>query len=494
MKFEDFLMQRSEERQKRLELEDEVVSLQAELEKQQRVNRVLQCAMHQTTIPRPRLSPLLPVQVQVLLAEIAMVEEEIICLERKVEELNLCVYQETKQTQEWEFLRQHQQQKHYRCKQGRQRELTDFRSQRRMRERRASLGSVSEIHSLPSTSFHRNEINSEKPNRLSEELIKCLIGIFLRLNRPLAELDCKESVLVPKLTVSCMNTKGLVSKTPFNCKSPMFSLDDKKSILDPYGVMPDLDRTFRDVGPYKNFIQVTGSSLDINSVSEFYPEITKLRVLIHKLCTVDLSFLTYKQKLAFWINIYNACIMHAFLQHGLPSSADKLLALMNKAELNVGGIVLNALAIEHFILRHPSDSYNGAMDENERLLRHEYGLRYPEPDVTFALCRGSWSSPALRIYTEDVVNELGRAKTEYLEASIGVTSKKKIVVPKLLHWYMQDFADDMESLLEWIYSQLPQLGPLKRLIMECLNGETKSPIAKMVEIHPYKSEFRYLLP
>lgn len=130
------------------------------------------------------------------------------------------------------------------------------------------------------------------------------------------------------------------------------------------------------------------------------------------------------------------------------------------------------------------------------LLRHAYGLGYPEPNVTFALCRGSWSSPALRVYSADeVVNELGRAKVQYLEASVGVTSKKKIVVPKLLQWHMRDFADDMELLLEWIYSQLPRSGSLlKRLIMECLNGERKSPIAKIVEIQPYESEFRYLLP
>ena len=83
---------------------------------------------------------------------------------------------------------------------------------------------------------------------------------------------------------------------------------------------------------------------------------------------------------------------------------------------------------------------------------------------------------------------------EYLEASVGLTSKKKVMVPKLLQWHMKDFADDMESLLEWIYSQLPCSGSLKRLIMECLNGETKSPTTKMVEIQPYESEFRYLLP
>ncbi|XP_028106163.1 uncharacterized protein LOC114305288 [Camellia sinensis] len=124
-----------------------------------------------------------------------------------------------------------------------------------------------------------------------------------------------------------------------------------------------------------------------------------------------------------------------------------------------------------------------------------YGLGYPEPNVTFALCRGSMSSPALRVYTsDDIVNELGRAKVEYLEASVGVTSKKKIVVPKLLQWHMRDFADDMQSLLEWIYSELPHSGSLKRLIMECLIGETKSPIAKKAEIQVNDSEFRYLLP
>lgn len=100
----------------------------------------------------------------------------------------------------------------------------------------------------------------------------------------------------------------------------------------------------------------------------------------------------------------------------------------------------------------------------------------------------------LRVYTpKEVVNELGRAKVEYLEASVGVTSKRKIIVPKLLQWHMKDFADDMDSLLEWIYSELPRSGTLKRLIMECLMGDTKSPSSRMVEIQRYQSEFRYLI-
>ncbi|KAK1299135.1 hypothetical protein QJS10_CPB14g00616 [Acorus calamus] len=219
------------------------------------------------------------------------------------------------------------------------------------------------------------------------------------------------------------------------------------------------------------------------------------RVLMHKLCNLDLSLLTYKQKLAFWINIYNACIMHVICLLITTCDIDNGCIIVIQAVLDVGGIVLNALAIEHFILRHPSDPQHDFMDEKEALLRRVYGLGYPEPNVTFALCRGSWSSPALRVYTaENIVNELERAKIEYLEASVGITSKKKIMVPRLLHWYMKDFADDIESLIEWIYSQLPRTGSLKKTMTHFLHGETKLPATKMVEVQPYESEFRYLLP
>ncbi|RWR86088.1 WAP four-disulfide core domain-containing protein [Cinnamomum micranthum f. kanehirae] len=538
MKFEDFLMQRSEDHQKRLELQAEgefyqingtddlakVAKLQEELEEEEKLNRVLQCSLHGPHLVRSCLSSMLPLEVQVLLAEITMVEEEIVCLERKIEELKLNLYQEKQQTRIWKLQQKQQQQGHFLCGLRSRKEFGrikqsprplanfEFRNRRLIRERRASLGSVSESTFTSSTrrgsersrqsleenqhqSLVNEQVNMEKPNRISEELIKCLIGIFLKLNYRQSHLDSESSAMVSKLTLSCMRSKGFMPKNSFDCKTPLSLAEDNKSMLDPYGVLPDLHGAVRDVGPYKYFIHLTRSSLDMTHISHCHPTIEKLRFLMLKLCSVDLSLLTYKQKLAFWINTYNVCIMHAFLQHGLPSTPEKLLALMNKAVLNVGGIVLNALAIEHFILRHPCDLRNGALDEKEALLRCAYGLGYPEPNVTFALCRGSWTSPALRVYTaEDVVSQLEKAKVEFLEASIGVSCKKKIIVPKLLHWHMRDFADDVESLVEWIYSQLPRSGSLKQLIMECLNGDSKLPIAKMVEIQPYESEFRYLLP
>ncbi|XVE99576.1 hypothetical protein REPUB_Repub03eG0211300 [Reevesia pubescens] len=523
MKFEDFLMERSEENRK-LELQEEVDNLQAELDEEKEVTRVLGRTLEGPVLSQsqPLLSSLLPPQVQALLTELAMVEEEILCLERKIDELKMKLYQEKNHTKERKMQQQKlQQQNQLLCGPGNDDDLKQrtrsqnyevFRKGKIKSHRRASMDSAFDILSLSSSEcideFHERskkhtwriqnqcpinkEIKYEKPNALSEELVKCLIGIFLELNQ--VSQDREGSAVVPKLSFSCMASKGYMAKNSFNFKSPLFPFNQSTSNIDPYGILLELDGILRDVGPYKNFIQITRQTLDVSRFSECLAAIGKLRVLMHKLSNVDLTFLTYKQKLAFWINIYNACIMHAFLAHGLPSTQEKLLALMNKAALNVGGIVLNALAIEHFILRHPCSKY-GPMDEKEMLLRHAYGMGYPEPNVTFSLCRGSWSSPALRIYTADeVVNELGRARVEYLEASVGVTNKRKILVPKLLQWHMRDFADDMESLLEWIYSQLPHSASLKRLIMECLNKETKSLMTKMVEVQHYESEFRYLLP
>ena len=108
------------------------------------------------------------------------------------------------------------------------------------------------------------------------------------------------------------------------------------------------------------------------------------------------------------------------------------------------------------------------------------------------------------MYTaEDVSNELERAKVEYLESTVRVAGSGRrqraaVVVPRLLHWHMRDFAaDDAASLLEWVHSQLPRASaPLRRAIREVLGagGGRGAPAAKMVEVEPYDAEFCYLLP
>ncbi|WZY90759.1 hypothetical protein YC2023_047494 [Brassica napus] len=488
---------------KRNDLEEGVMHLKERLEEEEALSRSLRSAFDGSVVSLPSLSSLfLPPQFREIIQELALVEAEILCLDRKIEELKLKLCYEQRQTQELtEQKRTLARQNHVRRKSLQLRHDLQQRSFSHHYQRSA-LDTVSSTHSRLSFSYapdfldatssggftdssfylpdeydglsrpHMGRVrkglrlvevkSKEDPNEVSEQLINCLISIYLELNQVSSK------------------TKGDVefSRRPSSCsrKSNTYSHYQNAMNLDPYHVLPDSSGGFtRDIGPYKNFIHISRSSIDVTSLTYYCsPAVPRLSVLMEKLSEVDLTFLTYKQKLAFWINIYNACIMHA--------------------SLNVGGIVLNALAIEHFVLRHPCEPEHDSLDEKETLLRHTYGLGYSEPNVTFALCRGSWSSPALRVYTADeVVNDLGRARVEYLEASVGVSSKKKIIVPQLLQWHMKDFADDIESLLEWIYSQLPRSGSLKAMVMECLKRKAKVPLAKMVEIQTYGHEFRYLL-
>ncbi|XP_074308245.1 uncharacterized protein LOC141643112 [Silene latifolia] len=494
MKFEDFLMQSTEQQSRRIALQEEVEELQGRLDGELKLNSVLRYALKGPLLSCPSFSAFLPMKVRMLLTELEIVEKEIGCLETRLGKLKISLYREKKLNLEAEVM---------------QPRLSHHHRRKTLEEGRLSLNSISDMPTCSSARFKEKtengslriigtkqnvipaEAGREEPNKISEELLQCLIKIFLKMKQMPSEGERTTSD--SKHTPNCINSRGISSKTTFSCKARSHSTIGNPT-FDSYE-LPDSASKAMTVRAYKNLLQITRSSLTTSKISDSYPATRKLRALLQKLCYVDLTFLSHKQKLAFWINIYNACVMHAYLQHGLPSTQERMLTLLNKAALNVGGIVLNALAIEHYLLRHPVDSRHDLTDEKEMLLRRVYGLQYPEPNITFALCRGNWSSPALSVYTPDeVVNQLSQAKVEYLEAFVKVTSKKKIMVPKLLQWHMQDFADDMESLIEWLYSQLPPKGLLKKEILNCLEEETKHSAGKMIEIIPYEYEFRYLLP
>ncbi|KAJ6309646.1 hypothetical protein OIU76_014562 [Salix suchowensis] len=325
--------------------------------------------------------------------------------------------------------------------------------------------------SLSNSILSEDNIQQLQPNRLSENIMRCLNFIYVRLLRTSRAMELEKS-------------------------GPRESRQQ-----DPYGIFNVEESIPRDIGPYKNLVIFTSSSMDPKWISHAssIPLLKKLRVLMNNLQTVDLRFLTRHQKLAFWINMYNACIMHGFIQYGVPSTPEKLFTLINKATLNVGGNTINAQAIEHYILRKPTSSnevnQKKEKDDKEAVVRKLYGLESVDPNITFALCCGTRSSPAVRVYTaEGVISELEKSKLEYLQASVVVTSTKKIAFPDLLLRNTLDFAMDTDTLVEWLCHHLPTSGTLRKSIVDCFRGHNIGKIPCItVEKIPYDFEFQYLL-
>ncbi|WOL19986.1 hypothetical protein Cni_G28788 [Canna indica] len=319
-----------------------------------------------------------------------------------------------------------------------------------------------------------NEAKSHEtsgPNKLSEDILKCLMNIFSRIS-------------------SSMNKKELLDTSL--SVSDSFGISEEADCQDPYGIFEEFGK--RDIGPYKYFRAVEASPNFPNLLTGCSFLTWRLKRLLRELASVDLSGLTHQQKIAFWINIYNSCMMNAFLDQGIPASPEMIVALMLKAMINVGGHLLSAMTIEHFILRLPYQpkhvSAKGSKS-NEVKMRGIFGLEWPEPLVTFALSCGSWSSPAVRVYAAaQIEKELERAKRDYLQAAIGISTPNKLAIPKLLDWYLHDFAKDVESLMDWICLQLP--NQLRTEAIKCLEVARRSPISQPIQVLPYEFRFRYL--
>ncbi|CAN6217970.1 unnamed protein product [Urochloa humidicola] len=326
--------------------------------------------------------------------------------------------------------------------------------------------------------------DSSVPNKLSEELLQCLLTIFSRMGSAggAGHGHGDEDPQAPSVSGSS-ESSGSSSEDAYP--------------QDPYGI---LELGVRDIGPYKRFHVVDAASFDCDALAghgdAFHAR--RLKALLRRLASVDLAGLTHQQKLAFWINTYNSCMMNAFLEHGIPTTPQMLVAMMPKATINVGGRAHSAMSIEHFILRLPYsvkqvNPEGGTKGGDDVAARGAFGLEWPEPLVTFALSCGSWSSPAVRVYTAArVEEELEAAKREYLQAAVGVSSPGKLAVPKLLHWYLLDFAKDVDSLMDWVCLQLP--AELRQGAVRAVEeGRRAAAEPRRIQVLPYEFRFRYLL-
>ncbi|XP_057769008.1 uncharacterized protein LOC130989036 [Salvia miltiorrhiza] len=515
-------------RERKLALLQDVENLKKKLRHEENVHRALQRAFNRPLGALPRLPPYLPQYTLELLAEVAVLEEEVVRLEEKVVNFRQGLYQEAahiSSRRSWEdstldlSMRRSSKQKHSRASSQSEVDsgssvlcVSRISSSRKF----VSLDTASDgLRKLPqnehnlisdnqadkdseslsvkklspkmqcrvveqaqesssrSTDDRGIDVESEV-NRMSQDILNCLISIFVRMS----------SSRRKTMELSSLAPKALL------CEKDVA----ESSFRDPYFNSSELKR--RDIGVYKHVHVIEANQVDLNRRCSASFLMRRLRILLDKLACLKLEGLSHQQKLAFWINIYNSCVMNAFLKHGIPESPDMIMAQMQKATINVGGYVLNAVTIEHLILRlpyHLKYTCTKSSMNNEKEICKAFGLEWSEPLVTFALSCGCWSCPALRVYSASrIESELEAAKRAYLQAAVGISAaSNKLVVPKLLDWYLLDFAKEMEALLDWICLQLPD--ELKSEAVKCLDRKDKETLSNLIEVKPYNFSFRYLV-
>ena len=178
--------------------------------------------------------------------------------------------------------------------------------------------------------------------------------------------------------------------------------------------------------------------------SPIYQEHKKL---VSQLNTYDYHALpSREEKLAFWINLYNALVLDAVIQEKVISSVTEswlgIMSFFQKAAYRIGGDRFSLTDIEHGILRensgfpHFPGPHFSPSDPRLKSVIKPMDFR-----IHFALNCASNSCPPIGVYTSDLIDhQLDLAARNFINTdSIVNLKKKQISISKIFRWYEADF-------------------------------------------------------
>ncbi|KAK6922777.1 protein of unknown function DUF547 [Dillenia turbinata] len=281
----------------------------------------------------------------------------------------------------------------------------------------------------------------ETPNRISEDMVKCMSTIYCKLADPPLTHHGLSS------PSSSLSSGAFSPHNQYDMWSPGFKKDSSfdKRLDDPFHVEGLKEFS----GPYNTMIEVPF----------IYRDNQKLVDIDHMLQ----NFRTTR-----------ACCIPGLW--GSPKQCEE--NVLTPEEWTDIALLLQWLRM---ILSPRSKFRNG--DE-----RQEYAIDHPEPLLHFALCSGSHSDPAVRIYTpKRVQQELEAAKEEYIRATFEVRKDHKILLPKLVESFAKDSGLCPAGLMEMIQRVLPD--SLRKNVKKCQLGKSR----KSIEWVPHSFAFRYLI-
>ncbi|KAL6494763.1 hypothetical protein OROGR_031563 [Orobanche gracilis] len=310
----------------------------------------------------------------------------------------------------------------------------------------------------------------ETPNWLSEEMIKCTSAIYRHLSHPpstFSQRGHKHHCDIYTLSFEENSSFESWLNRPFHSKT-------SKQLSGSLFHTVEIHEVFRD-------------SQKLNSVQEL---VQNYRSLISKLALVDPRRLRHAEKLAFWTNVHNALVMHAFMVYGIPRGNLKRMSLVLKAAYNIGGHTISVDTIQNSILGcrlprptpwlhllfYPKTKFKAGDP------RKAFAVKQPEPRLHFALCSGCQSDPAVRLYTpKRVFQELEMAKEEYTQTNIRLNKEQRLMVPKNVEYYIKEMGGLSQSgVPEIVEDSMPDsFGNLK--------------LWKKVDWIPHNFAFRFLL-
>lgn len=226
---------------------------------------------------------------------------------------------------------------------------------------------------------------------------------------------------------------------------------------------------------YAAFLSSDGKKVNYKGIagSDEFKKYIRLTKELQRVNVVDASG---DEKVAFFINIYNALVIHANVAFGPPVNLWQRYKFFNTVRYIIGGHAYSLQDIENGVLRANRKGvgmlFRPFSQSDPRL---KVALDEPEPFIHFALVCGAKSCPPIKTYSTDgLEDQLKLAAEAFLDSDDGLTidmNKKQIFLTKILSWYQEDFGKNKEEVLQWILANLPD-GERKSQLKELLDGKS----------------------
>jgi hypothetical protein len=173
---------------------------------------------------------------------------------------------------------------------------------------------------------------------------------------------------------------------------------------------------------------------------------------------------TRAERLAFWINVYNALALHGIVALDVRGSVWRVWNFFGRVSYRVGGDLLSLDEIEHGILRGnrrrawPPWPALRAGDPRRAL-----GVDPMDPRIHFALNCGAASCPPVGVYRAATIDaDLDLATRNFLNQETTLDASGRVTCSRLLKWYGGDFGSPA-ALGQFLASHLDD-GPVKQAI------------------------------
>ncbi|XP_064800359.1 uncharacterized protein zgc:152951 isoform X2 [Oncorhynchus masou masou] len=209
---------------------------------------------------------------------------------------------------------------------------------------------------------------------------------------------------------------------------------------------------------FSEYLSSDGKCVDYKAMS-LSPVFERYCELAVQLQRVELLSLTREEKLAFFINTYNALVIHGNVRMGAPTNMWQRYKFFNYVSYLIGGEVFTLQDIENGVLRGNRKGVAQLLKPFSKTdPRLQVALPDAEPLIHFALNCGAMGCPPIKTYTpQDIDSQLRTAAESFLENDDGCvvdSEKGEVRLSQIFKWYKADFGGTDEKLLNWILEHM----------------------------------------